>query len=830
MLKTLTLLALTLFSFLFAYPQPNTFTPRGIGGGGALFSPSINPANPDEFFVACDMTELFHSLDYGRSYSQAHFDEFGGGSYSKVAFTNTSGLLYSLSYLNEIPTPVKSTDNGQTWAVLSGNPDPYEDYYTISVDRANPDRIIISDYSTIFYSSDGGTSFSSIHNASSGAGALIAGVLFDGNDIYLGTNDGVLTSTNGGTSWNLAGITGLPSNERISSFAAGKSGGTVRFFCLTGDAADVYVGLPGSDYWGFMEGVYTCDYGSTNWTPVMNGISNGVDFPMFVAMAENDIQTAYLGGGSSTSAPIILKTTDAGSNWSDVFYTTTNQNITTGWSGDGGDRTWGYGEMPFGMAVSPIDPDRIIFSDFGFVHGSKDGGTNWSQAYVDSLDQNPMNSNTPQGQSYQSIGIENTSCWQVHWSSQNELWACFSDIRGIRSVDGGNRWSFDYSGHGGNTSYRVAEAANGTLFMATSRVHDIYQSTYLQDSRLDNSDQYGRVLYSTNSGSTWQDAHQFDHPVFWIAIDPNNNDRAYASVIHYDGGNGVGGVYRCDNLSSLGSSSWTLLPDPPRTEKHPAALEILNDGSLVATYSGRRNGSGTFTASSGVFVYDPGANSWTDVSDPDMHYWTKDIVIDPNDTNQNTWYASVFSGWGGPPNDKGGLFKTTNRGSSWTKLTGNTFHRVTSCTFNPNDPNELFLTTETQGLWTCGNINDATPTFSQVNSYPFRQPERVFFNPNNNNEMWVTSFGNGIKVGLMTGTGQPEFKASARVYPNPSRGKINVEWTGIEDAKALLFDMKGRLIEEGVLHLGTNQLDFQGYSKGIYFLRLENETFKILLN
>lgn len=201
MLKKSLFLALSLFCISSVYSQPNSFTPRGIGGGGALFSPSINPADPDEFYVACDMTELFHTSNFGQSYTQAHFEEFGGGHYSKVAFTNTSGLLFSLSYLNEIPTPVKSTDDGQTWNTLPGNPDPYEDYYSIHVDRANPDHILISDYSAIYYSSNGGTTFSSIHTAASGAGALVAGVLFAGNDIYIGTNDGVLTSSNAGTSW-----------------------------------------------------------------------------------------------------------------------------------------------------------------------------------------------------------------------------------------------------------------------------------------------------------------------------------------------------------------------------------------------------------------------------------------------------------------------------------------------------------------------------------------------------------------------------------------------------------------------------------------------------
>jgi len=80
------------------------------------------------------------------------------------------------------------------------------------------------------------------------------------------------------------------------------------------------------------------------------------------------------------------------------------------------------------------------------------------------------------------------------------------------------------------------------------------------------------------------------------------------------------------------------------------------------------------------------------------------------------------------------------------------------------------LTTETQGLWMSSNMNAMTPTWTLVDSYPFRQPERVFFNPYNQNEMWVTSFGNGMKVGLMNATGVHEVKfekAKITVYPNP---------------------------------------------------------------
>ena len=808
--------------------QPTSFSPRGIGGGGALFSPAINPGNNSEYFIACDMTELFHTTDFGLNYDQTHFTEFIAGHNSKVCYTSTAGLLYSIRYLSDIGTPCSSTDNGISWTSLTGNPDPNEEVYTIHADYSNPSRVIISQYGGIFFSNNSGNTFTQIHTAAnSGAGNVIGGVFFDGNNIYIGTNDGVLVSTNGGTSWTIPTISGIAVNENIWSFCAAKSGNITRFFCLTGDVNDIYVGLQGSDYWGFYRSVYTCDYGSGNWTAANNGILS-TDFPMFIDMAENDINTVYLAGSNDISEPIILKSTSAGANWSNTFLTSNNQNIATGWSGQGGDRGWSYGECPFGFDVAANNANTVIFGDFGFVHKTNNGGTSWQQAYVNPANQHPAGSNTPTGQSYASIGIENTTSWQIHWIDQNNIWSCYSDIRGIRSTDGGNSWSFNYTGHTANSSYRIVQLANGTLLMACSGIHDMYQSTRLTDALLDANDGAGRILYSTNNGATWQVLHTFNHPVFWIALDPNNANRAYASVIHYNGGAGVGGVYRCDDLNNLASSNWTLLADPPRTEKHPASLNVLNDGTLVASYSGRRNGSGTFTASSGVFTYDPNGNSWTDVSDAGMFYWTKDLVIEPNDASQNTWYASVFSGWGGPPNGLGGLYKTSNRGQSWTKLTGTTLDRVTSCTFNPNNANEIYITTEAQGLWMSSNINASTPVFSLVNSYPFRQPERVFFNPYNPQEIWVSSFGNGMKMGTISTLGLPEFaKEDNLLYPNPASGSFFVN--GKTGDLISVYSVSGELIMQKQLIEGQNTIDIRLLSNGIYIVQNGNQKQKLIV-
>ena len=429
-----------------------------------------------------------------------------------------------------------------------------------------------------------------------------------------------------------------------------------------------------------------------------------------------------------------------------------------------------------------------------------------------------MNTVTPKNQSYQSVGIENTTCWQVHWINANNMWACYSDIRGIRSTDAGTSWSFNYTGNNANSTYRVVQhPTTGTLFAASSNIHDMYQSTRLGDAILDATDANGKIIYSTNSGATWQDLHVFNHPVFWIALDPNNPNTAYASVIHYAGGSGIGGIYKTTNLNLLGSSTWTLLPNPPRTEKHPASIVVLNDGKVVCTYSGRRTTA--FTASSGTFIYNPSSNTWTDVSHPGMFYWTKDIVVDPNDAAQNTWYVCVFSGWGGAPNGLGGLYKTTNRGLSWIKLTGSTLDRVTSITFNPNNTNQAYLTTEVQGLWMSNNINSTSPIFAIVQSYAFQQPERVFFNPYNSNEMWVTSFGNGMKMANLSPLGNPEFENENYLlaYPNPTEGMLNLR----EDfqGEIRIYSLLGAEIFKEKIVLGKTSINVSSLSKGVYLLK-----------
>jgi hypothetical protein len=688
-----------------------------------------------EMFMPCDMTQMFNTTNLGLTWEIIPFNEMVSHIHSKVQYTSDPNTLYSINtnFALDQTYPAKSTDGGATWTPIT-DPTNGESYY-IFVDRHHTQRILLSSYSNLYFSSNGGVSWA---QAYSNSDLYLGGVFWNGTEIYVGTRIGLLVSTNNGSSFSIANYSGYPSNSGVLSLTGAKTGNTIRLVATIRGSGDMWPAMQASEYWDNQE-IYKIDVSepSPAWTITSNGIP-GADFPFFVDMADHCIDTIYSAGASgSTFHPSVYKSVDGGANWTMVFQTVNNQNIETGWMGDGGDLNWGWAENAMGFDVRDNDPNTIVISDWGFVHISDNGGSSWTQAYVDPTNAYQVGTPTQSKMNYASIGLENTSCWWMHWTSSDSIITGYSDITALKTQDGGDSWSFDYTGLNDNSVYHLIQhPTQAILYAATSTVHDIYQSTHLQDDDLDNGG--GSILYSTDDGTSWQELHDFGHPVIWMAIDPNLPNTMYASIIHSSNG----GIYKTTNLDQGISAGWNKLTAPVRTQGHPFNTQVLNNSDVVCTYSGKRDGGGSFTASSGVYLSTDGGTSWIDRSHAGMHYWTKDITIDPHDTSQSTWYVSVFDGWGGAANNLGGLYKTTNKGLNWTKIFD--LDRVESCSIDPSNPDIMYITTEYEGLRYCDNLTDVIPTQSLVSSYRFQHPTRIFFNPFKQNEVWITSFGNGM--------------------------------------------------------------------------------------
>jgi hypothetical protein len=728
-----------------AAPPVLDWQSRGVGGGGALFAPSFSPHDANELWISCDMSELFRSKTLGASWAMVPFRQLQGNRESWVRFTSDPNIVFSLNYAGDVGRPAKSTDGGKTWNVLATYPDEAEGY-GIWADPTSTQRVILSGYGEIHFSGNGGTSWNTVYTTANGSGARIAGVFWDGQDIVIGTNLGLVTSSNGGGNFALTTTTGLPAGRGIVSFAGARTGNVRRLQCVT--SPGIYNGMTAEEVYDEVNAaapsVYTLEWGSTTtWQLRTTGL-NAAHWIAWAGMARTDVSVMWVAGVDNAENPVVYRSMDAGANWSSVLTTLNNGNVATGWAGHGGDRGWSYGTAPMGFSVAPTDPAKAAFTDYGFCHLTTNGGTNWRQAYTDPRDQNPAGTATPKGKSYRSVGLEDTTCWQVFFPTSSRVLLANSDIRGSKSDDGGFSWGFNYSGHTDNSMYRVVKHSSGSLYAATSNVHDMYQSTYLTDSRIDGG--LGKVIWSTDNGQTWTTLWNPGRVVMWVAVDPTNPNRMYASLAHST----QGGIWRTDNLNA-GTPTWTRCTVPVRTEGHGYNVIVLNDGALVASYSARRTSGGAFTASSGVFYSMDQGNTWADRSHTDMRYWTKDVVIDPHDATQNTWYAGVFKDWG-TNNDRGGLYRTTNRGQNWTQIYANGnapsgLANVESITVHPTTPGTAYMTTEQDGLLFTSNLGP-TPTWEAVTSYPFRQPTRVFFDPSNSGKIWVTSFGHGLKVGM----------------------------------------------------------------------------------
>jgi photosystem II stability/assembly factor-like uncharacterized protein len=712
---------------------PGQFVSRGPGGGGAFFGPAINPFNPDEMWIGSDMSDLFHSTDFGGTWDTVDFRLLGGGSQpGRMEFTSNPLVRFALNS----DVPARSVDGGVTWTNIP--PDPWsQSVYCLFADPLSTNRLLVSDYSTLKISTNSGATYADCFTTND---LLIAGAFWDGPAIYVGTRPGLVVSTNGGASFTFVGTPGIPASEAMVSFVGAKENGTLRFFCVTLGAGDVYPGVQGSDYGDYVR-LYKLDGGTGSWMAATNGVAG--NHPFFVAMCRTNISVAYAAGSDNAGQPVVLKTVNGGGSWSQVMQCTGNANVATGWTGDDNGgwnwKKWSWGECAMGFTVCATDPNRAVISDYGFIHVTTNGGATWRQGYDWQGCENAVGAPTPKTTFYTGNGAEDTSCWWLTWFSRNTVFCGFTDIRGMLSTNGGSAWMAPMS-LGYNSTYQTLKhPTNGLVYAAVSSVHDMYAwDRYCQDSAIDGGT--GGVMYSADQGTTWATFKNLGKPVVGLALDPSNPNRLYAAMVNSTSG----GIYRTINLNAGVASTWTKLAVPPRTQGHPYNIVVLNDGTLVASYSARI-ASSAFQPSSGVFVSTTDGASWVDRSAAGMQYYTKDLTIDPNDPTQATWYAGVWGEWGASAG-LGGLYRTTDRGATWTRITTN-LKAVGSCTISPVNADEMYVTTEDQGLWYSSNRRAAAPVFTQLGGYPFRFPTRVFFNPYDANEVWVTSFGNGMRLG-----------------------------------------------------------------------------------
>jgi len=208
----------------------------------------------------------------------------------------------------------------------------------------------------------------------------------------------------------------------------------------------------------------------------------------------------------------------------------------------------------------------------------------------------------------------------------------------------------------------------------------------------------GRTLAPAGSGTVNGQRQNVTGRVTALAIDPKNTNIIYL-------GGAQGGVWRTSN----GGQSWTPLTDDAPTQAIGSLAIDPTNSNII--YAG--TGEGNFSADSffgmGILKSTDGGQTWQNLAVDDfVGRAVNKVVIDPSNTNViYAGIASAFAGISGGVNPTlaiNGVYKSTNGGQSFTPSLRITTAAASGSTvfdvaMDPNNPAVLYATINGQGIF-----------------------------------------------------------------------------------------------------------------------------------
>ncbi|MBX2924007.1 MAG: hypothetical protein KF746_17545 [Chitinophagaceae bacterium] len=736
----------------------------GYGGGGAMFYPTVSPFDPGHAFVACDMTGSFVTYDGGESWRMfnlrgpVHFFTFDPSDPNTV-YANSIALF-------------KSTDKGNTWnvvypsasditAVISKGDHANEVLVTrdstirrvqaFAVDPADSKKlyaVISIDQKNGFYTSaDGGSNWIKETDMTVTAGNIFIAPSSPKNKrtVYIATGDGILTNENG--SWEM---NALPAGvKKITTCTGGYDSAQQRF---------IIYAIAGRSYFNPDDdesGIYFTNDGGKTWQNRQEGIisqqSAGAGIPEWRTIATSALHpaTVYVSYNNfilgDTTCIGVAKSDNYGKTWTLVWKdrlakggSVVSENFTGGWLNERFGPTWG--ENPFSIGVSPVNPDVCYATDFGRTVKSDDGGTTWKQVYT-----------RKEGPGWVSRGLEVTTSYDVVTDpfDSNHVFICNTDIGLMESTDGGHSWKSATQNNGVprqwvNSAYWLTfdPDIKGKAWAVMSANHDLPRPKMWRRAGVAN--YKGGILVTGDAGKTWTPVSSsigeaaFTH----ILADPSSNEDArtlYACAFGK-------GVYK----SVDGGKTWQQ-KNKGLEGKEPFAWRIMRretDGVLFLMVSRRSEKGEIGTPDDGaLYRSTDGAETWTKMTLPEGTNAPTSIIADAQSPQR-----LILSAWGKVSGGKfstdtgGGIFVSGDDGNTWKQVMQKDQH-IHDITFD--DRNKTY--------YACGfnssayRSTDKGETWERIKGYNFKWGKRVVPDPVHPGKVYIVTFGGGIWYGPENG-------------------------------------------------------------------------------
>ena len=719
------LLALCLTST--AADRPGDFRVIGPGGGGAMFHPTISPHDSDTVLIACDMTGSYITHDGGKNWRMFNlrgvvdffvFDPLDaktmyahatglwrstdGGEHWELVYPNPSSIkgvkmnsdhadediladpdplgsiasmaidpanskvLYVVGGSNESPSLFVSMDTGKTWRKQVGVPNLARHIW---VDPHSP-----ADSRTIFLANTHDLTIvkaTEVNTRALPATASDISLGFNAAEqptIYITSEKGAFTSTDGGTSWRKADLPG--DGSKVRAIATSLRHPKIAYVSYENLALDgkTWIGVAkttnsGADWqlvWKESDSAASNIHDA--WITERFGPGWGEN-PLAITVAEQDPNLAY-----GTDLGRTMRTSDGGATWAALYSRKVND---AGWTTLGLDVTNSYG-----IHFDPFDPKRqfITYTDIGLFR-SEDSGVSWTSS----------TSGVPRD-------WLNTTYWIVFdpkvrgrmWSVNSythdlprpKMWRHNSVLNykgGVcRSEDGGKNWTQSNAG-----------------MDETGATHIILDPNSPVDARTLYVAGFGRGVYkSSDGGRTWSLKNQGitqKEPFAWrLAL--SSNGTVYVVIARRSengsiGNEGDGALYR----STHGAEHWQPVALPEGTNG-PNGLAIDPDSPDRLYLAAWARASGVHGDGGGIFLSENGGKTWKQVLEKDRHIY--DITVDPVDPK--ILYAAGF---------ESSAWRSADRGLHWTRIPGFNFKWGQRVIPDPQDRNKVYITTFGGSVW-----------------------------------------------------------------------------------------------------------------------------------
>jgi photosystem II stability/assembly factor-like uncharacterized protein len=738
----------------------------GFGGGGAMFFPAVSPHNPDFAVVACDMTGNYLTCNGGLSWRM--FCLRGPVRYfvfdpvdSNIIYANSIGLF-------------KSRDRGNTWDLLY--PDPTDvtgivsrgDHaseiiitkdstrrrvLTMAVDPSNSNILYaaISIDTTLAFcvSADQGIHWSREKDLENGARNIFVDPSSpeENRTLYIAGENTITVRENGIWKTN-------PGPSLVRSLTCYAGG-----FDMEQDRFIIYA-ISGRSYFnpeGDTSGIYYTEDGGLTWENRQDDLlqwrMKGADFPEWRTIATSarhpgTVYVSYCGliVHKDTTCIGVAKSEDYGKTWSlawkdklspggDVYAS----NYKKGWI----DERWGpgWGENPFSIAVSPVNPDICYTTDFGRTVKTTDGGKTWEQVYT----------RKKEGAGWISRGLNVTTGYNVVFDpfDTGHVFMAVTDVGLMESTDGGESWSSATIDNGVprnwiNSTYWLTfdPEVKGKAWAAMSEVHDLPRPKMWRRTGIAGYE--GGVLVTENAGKTWKPVSRDigEAAVTHILIDPASpagNRTLYACAFGR-------GVYK----SADGGKTWSLKNDGING-KEPFAWRItMNDknGELFLVVC-RRSDDGSIGNEFDGAIYRSadGAETWSEMNLPAGTNGPMHILPDPANPER-----ILLSAWGRAsegrfmPDTGGGIYLSEDNGKTW-KQTLERDQHIHDLTYDSR--NSTFYACGFNG--SAYRSEDRGASWTRIKGYNFKWGKRVEPDPRNPEKIFIITFGGGVWYGPARG-------------------------------------------------------------------------------